>query len=54
MIITILALITVVAYTSFGVRQDKAINTKVQSEVTSLANALLLAKQENNELPQPQ
>lgn len=54
MIITILALISVVAYTSFGVRQDKAINTKVQSEVTSLANALLLAKQENNELPQPQ
>ena len=54
MIITILALISVVAYTSFWVRQNKAVNTKIQSEVVSLSNALLLAKQENNELPQPQ
>jgi hypothetical protein len=54
MIITILALISVVAYTSFGVRQNKAVNTKIQSEVISLGNALLLAKQENNTLPQPQ
>ena len=54
MIITILALISVVAYTSFGVRQNNAVNSKIQSEVTSLWNALLIAKQENNILPQPQ
>lgn len=54
MIITILALISVVAYTSFGVRQNKAINTKIQSEIISLSNALISAKQENNILPQPQ
>ena len=54
MVITILALISVVAYTSFGVRQNNAINSKIQSEVISLWNALLLAKQENKILPQPQ
>jgi Tfp pilus assembly protein PilE len=36
MIITILALISVVAYTSFGVRQNNAVNSKIQSEVISL------------------
>lgn len=53
-IITILALISVVAYTSFWVRQDNAVNTKIQSEISTLANALLSYKQENSELPQPQ
>jgi len=51
--ITILALIAVVAFTSFWVRQNNAINSKVTSEIETLTNALLLAKQENNELPLP-
>ena len=54
MIITILAIISVIAYTSFWVKQNQAINTRIQSEVISLWNALLLAKQENKILPQPQ
>lgn len=51
--ITILALIAVVGYTSFGVRQNNAINSKVTSEIETLTNALLLAKQEKSELPLP-
>ena len=51
--ITILALITVVAFTSFDVRQNNAMNSKVTSEIGSLQSALLLAKQENNILPLP-
>ena len=51
--ITILALIAVVAFTSFGVRQNNAINSKVTSEIETLTNALLLAKQEKSELPLP-
>lgn len=51
--LTILALISVVAYTSLGVRQNNALNSKVTSEVETLTNALLLYKQEKSELPLP-
>ena len=53
-IITIIALISVVAYTSFGVRKENTVNTKIQSEISTLSNALLSYKQENSILPQPQ
>lgn len=53
-VITILALISVIAYTSFGLRQNNTINTKIQSEISTLSNALLSYKQENNLLPQPE
>lgn len=51
--ISILALLSVVGYTAINNKQENTLNTKVTSEVETLKNALLLAKQENKVLPMP-
>ena len=51
--ITILGLISIIAVSSFSQQNEASLNTKVQSEISTLENSLLLYKQENSELPQP-
>ncbi len=51
--LSILALLSVIWYTAVGNKQQNTLNTKVTSEVETLKNALLLAKQENSVLPLP-
>ncbi|MCP4523790.1 MAG: prepilin-type N-terminal cleavage/methylation domain-containing protein [Candidatus Gracilibacteria bacterium] len=51
--VTILALISVIAYTSFGEKKDQSLNTQSQSQIKTLSNALLQAKQERGSLPLP-
>lgn len=51
--LSILALLSVIWYTAVGNKQENTLNTKITSEVETLKNALLLAKQENSVLPLP-
>lgn len=51
--LSILSLLAVIWYTAVGNKQENTLNTKVTSEVESLKNALLLAKQETSQLPMP-
>lgn len=51
--LSILSLLAVIWYTAVGNKQQNTLNTKVTSEVETLKNALLLAKQENSVLPLP-
>ena len=51
--LSILALLSVIWYTAVGNKQENTLNTKVTSEVETLKNALLLAKQETSQLPMP-
>lgn len=51
--LSILSLLAVIWYTAVGNKQENTLNTKVTSEVETLQNALLLAKQENSVLPMP-
>ncbi len=52
-VITILAIISVVAYTNFGGSTDKAKNSKRLSDVTSIETALQTFYQEKNYYPMP-
>jgi len=53
-VITILAIMSVVAYQSFGGATDKAHNTTKKSNVTLLGNTLGIFYTEENHYPMPQ
>jgi type IV pilus assembly protein PilA len=52
-VISIIALLSVMALTYYNGQSDKSINAKVESDIATINNSLLYYIQENQSLPAP-